>query len=90
MSVRPIPVILTETVIPQVTVKEMPEDVLVRTDVPGVLKRAPTRISAQQVDAQLLGQEHSPGGMRGRSRGGNLSPGRPVPKGHRCRVRATC
>ena len=52
--------------------------------------QAPTRISAQQVDAQTLGQEQSLAGMRGRSRGGNLSPGRPVPKGHRCRVRATC
>ena len=98
MAVRPILIILTETVIPQVTVKEMPEDVLVlaRTDVPDVLKRAPTRISAQQVDAlyshrvarrrgpvprQTLGQEHSPAGMRGRPRGRNLPPGRTVPKG---------
>jgi hypothetical protein len=50
-------VILTGTVIPQVTIKQMPEDVLVldRMDVPGVFKKAPRRMTDQQV-AQVYEQ----------------------------------
>ncbi len=45
-------VILTGTMMPQVTIKQMPEDVLVldRMDVPGAFKRAPRRLTAEQVE----------------------------------------
>lgn len=46
-------VILTGTVIPQITIKQMPDDVLVldRMDVPRVFKRAPQRLTGAQVEA---------------------------------------
>ncbi len=45
-------VFLTGTVLPQVTIKQVPDEVLVldRMDVPRVFKRAPARLSAQQVN----------------------------------------
>jgi hypothetical protein len=45
-------VILTGTVIPQVTIKQMPDDVLVldRMDVPGAFKKAPHRLAPAQVE----------------------------------------
>jgi hypothetical protein len=45
-------VILTGTVIPQVTIKQMPDDLLVldRMDVPRVFRKAPQRLSEAQVD----------------------------------------
>ena len=48
---RAVLVILTGTVVPQVTIKQMPEDVVVldRMDVPGVFKRAPKRLTEAQV-----------------------------------------
>ena len=53
VPVRGVLVILTGTVIPQVTIKQMPQDVVVldRMDVPGVFKRAPKRLSEDQVAA---------------------------------------
>lgn len=47
VPVKAVLVLLTGTLIPQVTVKQRPADVLVldRMDVPGVFKRAPERIS---------------------------------------------
>lgn len=53
VPVRAVLVILTGTVIPQVTIKQMPEDVLVldRMDVPRVFKRAPTRLTPGEVAA---------------------------------------
>lgn len=50
---RAVLVILTGTVIPQVTIKQMPEDVVVldRMDVPGVFKRASQRLTEEQVAA---------------------------------------
>jgi hypothetical protein len=46
LPVRPVLVLLTGTLIPQVTIKKMPQDVVVldRMDVPGVFKRAPQRL----------------------------------------------
>jgi hypothetical protein len=51
VPVRAVLVILTGTVIPQVTIKQMPEDVLVldRTDVPLIFKRAPQRLTEHKV-----------------------------------------
>ena len=51
LPVRPVLVLLTGTLIPQVTIKKMPEDVLVldRMDVPGVFKRAPLRLTPDVV-----------------------------------------
>lgn len=48
---RAVLVILTGTVIPQVTIKQMPDDVVVldRMDVPGVFKRASKWLTAEQV-----------------------------------------
>lgn len=45
-------VILTGTVIPQVTIKQMPDDVLVldRMDVPRVFRKAPQRLTQDQVE----------------------------------------
>lgn len=49
--VRAVLVFLTGTVIPQVTIKQM-SDVLVldRMDIPGAFKRAPERISSEMID----------------------------------------
>jgi hypothetical protein len=51
LPVRPVLVLLTGTLIPQITIKKMPADVLVldRTDVPGVFKRAPQRLAPDVV-----------------------------------------
>jgi hypothetical protein len=51
VPVRAVLVILTGTLVPQVTIKQMPEDVLVldRMDVPRVFKRAPQRLIEEQV-----------------------------------------
>jgi hypothetical protein len=51
VPVKPVLVFLTGTVIPQVTIKQMPADVLVmdRMDIPGAFKRAPERLSPDQV-----------------------------------------
>ena len=45
-------VVLTGTVIPQVTIKQMPDDLLVldRMDVPRVFRKAPRRLTASQVE----------------------------------------
>ena len=53
VPVRAVLVILTGTVIPQVTIKQMPDDVLVldRMDVPRAFKRAPMRLSELQIAA---------------------------------------
>jgi len=52
MPVRPCLVFLTGTLVPDVTIKQMPEDVLVldRMDIPGIFKRAPERISAEMIE----------------------------------------
>jgi hypothetical protein len=52
LPVRAVLVFLTGTVIPQVTIKKMPEDVIVldRMDVPGVFKRAPQRMDSATVE----------------------------------------
>jgi hypothetical protein len=49
---RAVLVFLTGTVVPQVAIKQMPADVLVldRMDIPGVFKRAPQRLSPEQID----------------------------------------
>jgi hypothetical protein len=51
VPVRPVLAFLTGTVIPNVTIKQQPADVLIldRMDIPGVFKRAPQRMSAEQV-----------------------------------------
>lgn len=51
LPVRPVLVLLTGTLIPQVTIKKMPEDVLVldRMDIPGAFKRAPQRLTPDVV-----------------------------------------
>lgn len=51
VPVRPVLVFLTGTVVPDVTIKQMP-DVLVldRTDVPGCFKRAPERLAAEMIE----------------------------------------
>lgn len=52
--VRPVLILLTGTLIPDVTIKGGgPDDVLIldRMDVPGAFKRSPARITAEQVDA---------------------------------------
>jgi hypothetical protein len=51
VPVRPVLVLLTGTLVPNVSVAQQPDDVIVldRSDVPGVFKRAPQRISAEQV-----------------------------------------
>lgn len=53
MPVRAVLVVLTGTVIPQVTIKQMPDDVVLldRIDVPGVFKRVPKRLTEEQVAA---------------------------------------
>jgi hypothetical protein len=45
-------VFLTGTLIPDVTIKQQPDDVLIldRMDIPGTFKRAPKRLTPQQVD----------------------------------------
>ncbi len=52
LPVRPALIFLTGTVIPQVTIKQMPPDVLVldRTDIPRVFQRAPRRIDAATIE----------------------------------------
>ncbi len=44
--------LLTGTVVPQVTIKQMPTDVLVldRMDVPGVFKRSPERLTLEMIE----------------------------------------
>lgn len=51
LEVRPVLVFLTGTVIPQVTIKQRPADVLIldRMDVPRAFKRAPERLAPQIV-----------------------------------------
>ena len=46
LPVKPVLVFLTGTVVPQVTIKQMPDDVIVldRMDIPGAFKRAPERM----------------------------------------------
>jgi hypothetical protein len=53
VPVRPVLVLLTGTLIPNITIKQRPADVLIldRTDLPGAFKRAPTRMNADQVRA---------------------------------------
>jgi len=53
VPVRPVLVFLTGSLIPNVTIKQRPEAVLIldRMDIPGAFKRAPRRISPEQVDA---------------------------------------
>lgn len=52
VPVTPVLVFLTGTLLPQVTVKQMPPDVLVldRMDLPGAFRRAPERISSELVE----------------------------------------
>jgi len=52
VSVRPVLVFLTGTLIPDVTIKEQPEHVVIldRTDIPGALKRAEQRLDPEQVE----------------------------------------
>jgi hypothetical protein len=52
IPVRPVLVVLTGTLLPQVTIKKMPADVLVldRMDVPGAFKRAANRLSSTTID----------------------------------------
>jgi hypothetical protein len=56
VEVTPVLVFLTGTLIPNVTVKQTPDDVRIldRMDVPGAFKRAPTRLTADQVEAIYL------------------------------------
>lgn len=51
MIVRPVIVLLTGTLVPNVTVKQQPDDVTVldRMDIPRAFKRAPGRWTADQV-----------------------------------------
>lgn len=51
--VKPVLIFLTGTWIPNVTIKERPEDVAIldRMDIPGAFKRAPVRLSPDQVAA---------------------------------------
>ena len=53
VPVRPVPVFLTGTLIPNVTIKQLPDDVVVldRADVPGVVTRAPRRATGRRVTA---------------------------------------
>lgn len=53
VPVMPALVFLTGTLIPNVTIKQQPDDVFVydRTDIPGVFKRAPQRLTPEQVAA---------------------------------------
>ena len=50
VPVHPVLVFLTGTLIPQITIKQMPDDVTVldRMDLPGAFKRAPQRLNAEQ------------------------------------------
>ena len=52
VSAKAVLVLLTGTVIPQVTIKQMPDDLLVldRMDVPRVFRKAPQRLTAPQVE----------------------------------------
>jgi len=52
VPVRAVLVFLTGTVLPQVTIKQMPEDVVVldRVDIPGVFKRSGKKLTPAQVD----------------------------------------
>jgi hypothetical protein len=52
LPVRAVLVLLTGTLIPRVTIKKRPEDVLVldRMDVPGAFKRAPQRLTPEAVE----------------------------------------
>ena len=54
MPVKPVLVFLTGTVLPQVTIKQRPADVVIldRMDFPGAFKRAPQRLS-EAVVAQV-------------------------------------
>ena len=51
LPVRPVLVLLTGSLIPKVTIKKRPEDVIVldRMDVPGAFKRAPQRLTPETV-----------------------------------------
>ena len=53
VPVRPVLVFLTGTLVPDVTIEQAPDDVLVldRTDVPGAFRRAPQRLAPQQAEA---------------------------------------
>lgn len=53
VPVRAVLVFLTGTVVPQVTIKQQPEDVLVldRMDIPGAFKRSPERIAPGMVES---------------------------------------
>lgn len=52
VPVRAALVFLTGTLIPNVTIKQQPEDVFIydRMDIPGVFKRAPKRLTPEQVE----------------------------------------
>jgi hypothetical protein len=52
VPVTPVLVFLTGTVLPQVTIKQMPPDVVVldRMDVPGAFKRSPDRMTTQMIE----------------------------------------
>ncbi|MDP3712169.1 MAG: nuclease-related domain-containing protein [Mycobacteriales bacterium] len=52
VPVKPVLVFLTGTVIPQVTIKQMPPDVLVldRMDIPSTFKRAPERMTPEMIE----------------------------------------
>jgi hypothetical protein len=56
VEVTPVLVFLTGTLIPNVTIKQTPDDVRIldRMDVPGAFKRAHTRLTADQVEAIYL------------------------------------
>jgi len=49
--VKPVLIFLTGTWIPNVTIKERPDDVVIldRMDIPGAFKRAPVRLQPDQV-----------------------------------------
>lgn len=52
MPVKPVLVILTATLLPQVAIKQMPADVTVldRMDIPGIFKRASKKLTPEQVN----------------------------------------
>lgn len=53
VPVRPVLVFLTGTLIPQITIKQQPDDVTVldRMDIPSAFKRAPRRLDSNQIEA---------------------------------------
>jgi hypothetical protein len=65
VPVRPVLVFLTGTLIPNITIKQRPADVLVldRTDIPGAFKRAPKRMNVDQVRRSTTTRGDAPPGL---------------------------